>query len=132
MAIEVQVSSVTALVFGEVKEKQIWQGNGDDAKAVGRLVDAEGRPLSGVPAVVTAEPLGMLGVATVLLPDLQAAGLVPGAIVRVEGATTAKLAGGDFSSIRATVTGERVTPIGRWQDWIAQARPAKSGEGRAA
>ena len=28
MAIEVQVSSVTALVFGEVKEKQIWQGNG--------------------------------------------------------------------------------------------------------
>ena len=101
-----------------------------DVRQTGSL--PEGRPLSGVPAVVMAEPLGMLGVATVLLPDVQAAGLVPGAIVRVEGATTAKLAGGDFSSIRATVTGERVTPIGRWQDWIAQARPAKSGEGRAA
>lgn len=132
MAIEVQVSSVTALVFGEVKEKQIWQGSGDDAKAVGRLTDAEGRPVSGVPAIVMAEPLGMLGVATVLLPDLQMTGLEPGAIIRVEGATTAKLAGGDFASIRAVVTGERMTPIGRWQDWIAQARPAKSGEGRAA
>ena len=132
MAIELQVTSVTALVTGEPKEKQIWQGQGDDSKPVGRLTDGEGRPVSGVSAVVMAEPLGMLGDATVLLPDRQAAGLVPGQVIRVEGKTSARLAGGDYSSIRTTVTGERVTPIGRWQDWIAQAGAAKSGDTKAA
>ena len=132
MAIELQVSSVTALVIDEPKERQVYKGKGDKREAAGRLTDAEGRPVSGVSAVVMAEPLGMLGDATVLLPDVQAAGLVPGSIIRIEGATTAKLAGGDYAAIRTTVTGERVTPIGRWQDWIAQGRPAKAGEGRAA
>lgn len=132
MAIELQVSSVTALVTGEPRERQIYRGQGDKRESAGRLTDAEGRPVSGVAAVVMAEPLGLLGEATVLLPDVQAAGLVPGAIIRVEGNTTARLAGGDFATIRTSVTGERVTPIGRWQEWIAQARPAKSGDGRAA
>ena len=50
-------------------------------------MDAEGRPVSGVSAVVIAKPLGMLGDAKVLLPDMQAAGLVPGSIIRVEGTT---------------------------------------------
>ena len=132
MAIELQVSSVSALITGEPRERQIYRGQGDKRESAGRLTDADGRPVSGVTAVVLAEPLGMLGDATVLLPDMQAAGLTPGAIIRVEGNTVARLAGGDFAAIRATVTGERVTPVGRWQDWIAQGRPAKSGEGRAA
>ena len=85
MAIELQVSSVTALVIGEPKERQIYKGKGDKRESAGRLTDAEGRPVSGVSAVVMAEPLGMLGDATVLLPDIQAAGLVPGAIIRIEG-----------------------------------------------
>ena len=134
MAIEVQVSSVIALVTGEAKEKQIWQGQGDNKKSVGRFVDGEGRPVSTVPAVVIADPLGLLGDAKVQLPDMQAAGLVPGAIIRVEGTTlVTRLTGAEFSVIYATVMGgERVTPIGRWQEWIAQARPAKSGDARAA
>ncbi|BAK33755.1 hypothetical protein MLP_07410 [Microlunatus phosphovorus NM-1] len=133
MAIELQVSSVTALVIDGPKERQVYRGKGDKREASGRLTDAEGRPLSGVAAVVMADPLGMLGEATVLLPDVQAAGLVPGSVIRVEGTTTAKLAGGDYASIRTTVTGERVTPIGLWQDWIAaQGRPQKAGDGRAA
>lgn len=132
MAIELQVSSVTALVTGEPKERQIYRGQGDKRESAGRLTDTDGRPVSGVSAVVMAEPLGLLGDATLLLPDVQAVGLVPGAIIRVEGTTTARLAGGDFATIRTSVTGERVTPIGRWQEWIAQARPTKAGDGRAA
>ena len=132
MAIEVQVSSVTALVTGEPRERQVYQGQGDSRRVVGRFTDGDGRPLSSVPAVVVAEPLGMLGDATVLLPDMQAAGLTAGAIIRVEGNTIARLAGGDFAAIRASVTGERITPVGRWQEWIVQGRPAKSGDARAA
>lgn len=128
MAIEVQVTSVTALVTGEPREKQIYQGKGDDRKAVGRASDSEGRPVSTVQAVVLCEPLGLLGDASVLLPDMQAAGLLPGAIVRVEGTTTARLAGAEFAAIRATITGERVTPLGVWAEWIANASrsPGKS------
>ncbi len=69
----------------------------------------------------------------VQLPDLQMTGLVPGAVIRVEGTITARLAGGDYAAIRATVTGERVVPLGHWADWIAQARPAvKAADSRAA
>jgi hypothetical protein len=132
MAIELRVTSVTVLVTGEPREKQIWQGRGDDSKPVGRLTDVEGRPLSAVPAVVLAEPLGMLGDATVLLPDMQVAGLVPGAIVRVEGNTTARISGGEHFAIRASITGERVTPVGQFQELLSQARPVKAGDGRAA
>ena len=134
MAIELQVSSVTALVTSEPRPRQIYEGQGTDRKSKGRVVDAEGRPLSGFTAVVLAEPLGMLADAQVLLPDIQMTGLVVGAVVKVEGATTARLAGGDFSAIRATVTGERVTPLGHWVEWIAAGagRGGKPSETRAA
>lgn len=132
MAIELQVTSVTALVTGEPRERQVYQGQGDARRVVGRFTDADGRPLSAVPAVVVAEPLGMLGDATVLLPDMQAAGLQMGSVVRVEGNTTARLSGGDFAAIRAAITGERVTPVGVFQAWVAQGGPAKVGDGKAA
>ena len=132
MAIELQVTSVTALVTGEPRERQIYQGQGDARRVVGRFTDADGRPLSAVSAVVVAEPLGMLGDATVLLPDMQAAGLAQGAIIRVEGNTVARLSGGDFAAIRASVTGERVTPVGLFQEWVSQGRPVKAGDGKAA
>ena len=132
MAIEVQVSSVTALVVSGPKERQIYEGRGDDKKAKGRATDAEGRPVSVVSAVVLCEPLGMLPDAPVQLPDIQA-GLVPGAVVRIEGSTTARLTGGDYAAIRATMTGERVTPLGQWAEWIATAGPSgKPSESRAA
>ena len=133
MAIELQLSSVVALVTSEPREKQVYDGRGEDRKARGRFTDAEGRPVSMVSAVVMADPVGMLGEAMVQLPDVQMTGLVPGAVIRVEGTITARLAGGDYGSVRATVTGERLTPIGQWADWIAQARPAvKPADSRAA
>jgi hypothetical protein len=132
MAIELRVTSVTALVTGDPRERQVYQGQGVARRVVGRFTDADGRPLSAVPAVVVAEPLGMLGDATVLLPDMQAAGLQMGSVVRVEGNTTARLSGGDFAAIRAAITGERVTPVGVFQAWVAQGGPAKTGDGKAA
>ena len=124
MAIELQLSSVVALVTSEPREKQVYDGRGEDRKVRGRFTDAEGRPVSMVSAVVMADPVGMLGEAMVQLPDVQMTGLVPGAVIRVEGTITARLAGGDYGAVRATITGERLTPIGQWADWIAQARPA--------
>jgi hypothetical protein len=133
MAIELQLSSVVALVTSEPREKQVYDGRGEDRKARGRFTDAEGRPVSMVSAVVMADPVGMLGEAMVQLPDVQMTGLVPGAVIRVEGTITARLAGGDYGAVRATITGERLTPIGQWADWIAQARPAgKLADSRAA
>jgi len=100
----------------------------------GRFLDVAGRPVSTVNAVVNAEPVGLLPDAQVQLPDIQMTGLVPGAVIRIEGATTARLTGGDYAAIRATVTGERVTPLGQWTEWIAAAagRNGKPSETRAA
>jgi hypothetical protein len=132
MAIELQVTSVTALVTGEPREKNVYQGKGDDRKVVGRFTDSDGRPMSTVPAVVVAAPLGLLGDASVVIPDMQAANLALGTVVRVEGITTARLAGGDFAAIRATVTGERITPVGQFQAWVAQGGPVKASDAKAA
>lgn len=134
MAIELQVVSVTALVTSEPRQRQMYDGRGDDRKATGRAVDGAGRPLSSVSAVVMAEPIGLLPDATVQLPDVQMTGLVPGAVVRLDGQLTVRLAGGDYAAIRATVTGERIEPLGRWADWISTAvsGKGKAGEQRAA
>jgi hypothetical protein len=134
MAIELQVMSVTDLVTSEPRERQTYDGRGDDRKVTGRAVDGSGRPLSSVSAVVLAEPIGLLPDATVQLPDSQMTGLVPGAVVRLDGHLTVRLAGGDYAAIRATVTGERIEPLGRWADWISTAvsGKGKAGESRAA
>ncbi len=79
MALELKVSSVTALVTSEPRERQIYEGRGDDRKVKGRFTDAEGRSLSVVNAVVVAEPVGLLPEAQVQLPDIQMTGLEPGA-----------------------------------------------------
>ncbi len=44
MAIELQVTSVTALVTSEPRERQIYDGRGDDRRVKGRFVDGAGRP----------------------------------------------------------------------------------------
>ncbi len=133
MAIELQVSSVTAMVISEPRERQIYDGRGDDRRVKGRFTDAAGRPVSTVNAVVVAEPVGLLPDAQVQLPDIQMTGLIPGAVIRVEGSTTARLTGGDYAAIRAVVTGERVTPLGQWTDWItSQGRASKPAETKAA
>ena len=50
MAIELRLTSVTALVTGEPLERQVYQGKGDARRVVGRFTDADGRPLSAVSA----------------------------------------------------------------------------------
>ena len=66
------------------------------------------------------------------LPDLQMTGLVPGAVIRIEGGTIARLTGGDYAAIRATVTGERQTPPGAWTETIAaQSKAGTPAESRA-
>src|SRR5256885_11783527 len=83
VAFELQVSSVTALVTSEPRERQIYDGRGDDRRVKGRFTDPAGRPVSTVNAVVVAEPVGLLPDAQVQLPDIQMTGLVPGAVIRV-------------------------------------------------
>src|SRR5665809_121808 len=99
MAIELQVSSVTALVTSEPRERQIYDGRGDNRTVKGRFPDEEGRPVSTVNAVVVAEPVGLLPDAQVQLPDLQAKALMPGAVGRGEGSQVARMTGGDFGAI---------------------------------
>ena len=45
-----------------------------------------------------------------------------------------RLTGGDYAAIRATVTGERISPLGQWTEWITSAagRSGKPSETRAA
>ena len=38
--------------------------------------------------------------------------MIPGSVVRLDGTLTARLVGGDYGSIRTTVTAERITPLG--------------------
>ena len=92
MAIELQVTSVTALVTSEPRERQIYDGRGDDRRVKGRFVDGAG---AAHPDPVT---------------------------------------GGDYAASRATVTGERISPLGQWTEWIASAagRTGKPSETRAA
>lgn len=134
MAIELQVASVVALVTSEPRERKTFEGRDENRRETGRLVDGQGRPLSSVTAVLLVEPLGLLPDAQLQLPDLQMTGLRAGAVVRVEGQLTVRLAGADYAAIRTTVTGERIEPLGQWVDWIATALggKGKAGEPRAA
>ena len=133
MAIELRVTSVTALVTGEPRERQVYQGQGDARRVVGRFTDADGRPLSAVSALVIAEPIGVVDNASVLLPDLQLAGMEPGTAIRLEGELDLVLKGKEFSVITAELTAERMTPLGSWVEWVkAGAAGKKPTEARAA
>lgn len=131
MAIELEIQSATALVIGEVREKKIYKGRGDQRVAAGRATDSEGRPVSTVNAVVIAEPLGLLGDAQVSLPDVQMSGLEPGAAIRLEGRLSVRLSGREYGAIGAAVTGERLTPLGSFVEWtLAAANGKKPTEAR--
>ncbi len=112
MAMNVDLKSALALVVSEGRERQSYSGTGDARVVTGRLVDIAGRPLSGCSALVLTNAFGLASDATVLVPDSQAAALVPGSVVRLGGGLHARLVGGDYGSIRTTVTAERVTPLG--------------------
>lgn len=112
MAMNVDLKSALALVVSEGRQRQSYSGIGDARVVTGRLADAAGRPLSGCSALVLTNAFGLASDATVLVPDSQAAALVPGSVVRLDGELHARLVGGDYGSIRTTVTAERVTPLG--------------------
>ena len=79
MAIELQVTSVTALVTSEPRERQIYDGRGRRPQGQGPVSwMRSGRPVSVVNAVVIAEPVGLLPDAQVQLPDIQMTGLRAG------------------------------------------------------
>lgn len=134
MAMQMQVSGAVALVTGEPRERQTYSGSGESRTVAGRATDAAGRPVSGVSAVVVGDSVGLVADATVLLPDAQMTGLMPGAVIRLDGDLSMRLVGGDYGSVRATFTGERLTPLG---DGVAALRAmgekaGKSETGRAA
>ncbi len=112
MAMNVDLKSALALVVSEPRERQTYSGTGDARVVSGRLVDVAGRPLSGCSALVLTDAFGLASDAAVLVPDSQIAALVPGSVVRLDGELHARLVGGDYGSIRTTVTAERVTPLG--------------------
>jgi len=112
MAMNVDLSSALALVVSEPRERQTYSGTGDARVVTGRLVDVAGRPLSGCSALVLTDAFGLASDAAVLVPDSQVAALIPGSVVRLDGELHARLVGGDYGSIRTTVTAERVTPLG--------------------
>jgi hypothetical protein len=108
----VDLKSALALVVSEARERQTYTGTGDARVVSGRLVDVAGRPLSGCSALVLTDAFGLASDAAVLVPDSQIAALIPGSVVRLDGELHARLVGGDYGSIRTTVTAERVTPLG--------------------
>lgn len=112
MAMNVDLKSALALVVSEPRERQTYTGTGDARVVSGRLVDVAGRPLSGCSALVLTDAFGLASDASVLVPDSQIAALVPGSVVRLDGELHARLVGGDYGSIRTSVTAERVTPLG--------------------
>src|SRR4051812_18814156 len=125
MAIELEVQSAVALIIGEVRERKMYKGRGDQREETGRATDSDGRPVSTVNAVVIAEPLGLMPDAQVSLPDVQMTGLEPGAAIRLEGRLTVRLSGRDYGAIGAAVTGERLTPIGNYVEWTLAAANGK-------
>lgn len=112
MAMNVDLKSALALVVSEARERQTYSGTGDARVVTGRLLDVAGRPLSGCSALVLTDAFGLASDAAVLVPDSQVAALIPGSVVRLDGDLHARLVGGDYGSIRTTVTAERVTPLG--------------------
>jgi len=133
MALRMKLQAAIAMVTGEVKEKDLYAGSGDKQQKVGRRTDRDGRPLSAVSALVIAEPIGVVDNASVLLPDLQLAGMEPGTAIRLEGELDLVLKGKEFSVITAELTAERMTPLGSWVEWVkAGAAGKKPPEARAA
>ena len=45
--------------------------------------------------------------------------------IKLEGRLTVRLAGRDFGVIAATVTGERITPVGNYVEWTQAAANGK-------
>lgn len=96
-----------ALITGTASQKFEYR---DGKKSDSRKSDEQGRPVTGVPCLMRLPLLGLTEV-TLQAPDSQAEAMAKGAIVTFPGGTVQAF-GGDFGSIRATVTVEHLTPAG--------------------
>ena len=120
-------AGVVALVLSDPRERSAYTGTGDARQVTGRALDGEGRPLSAFSALLVGESLGLIGDATVQVPDSQVTGLEAGAAVRLDGSASMRFIGGDYGAVRATVTAERLSPLGDGQAaliGLGQRKPA--------
>jgi len=85
---------VVALVLSDPRERQSYVGSGDARTVTGRAIDAEGRPVSSFSALLVGDTFGMIGDATVQVPDSQVTGLEAGSTVRLEGKVSLRMTGG--------------------------------------
>lgn len=105
-------AGVVALVMSEPRERQAYTGSGDARQVTGRAMDAEGRPVSSFSALLVGDAFGMIGDATVQVPDAQVTGLEAGSAVRLEGTVSLRISGADYGAVRSVVTAERLSPLG--------------------
>ncbi len=103
---------VVALVLSDPRERQSYVGSGDARTVTGRAIDAEGRPVSSFSALLVGDTFGMIGDATVQVPDSQVTGLEAGSTVRLEGKVSLRMSGSDYGAVRSVVTAERLSPLG--------------------
>lgn len=103
---------LVALVLSDPRERQSYTGSGDARTVTGRAMDGDGRPLSSFSALVVGDAFGLIGDATVQVPDSQVTGLLAGSTVRLEGSVSLRMSGGDYGAVRSVVTAERLSPLG--------------------
>ena len=119
---QIQIHGMSAIVTSRPTERQEYEGKGEQRKVIGRLRDSEGRALSGASVVVITQEVGMVSDGTIYVPDGVAMKLVEGTVVSVPGTAVLRMMGGDYGSIRGSVTGvSDVSPRGTLVDLLASA-----------
>lgn len=106
MAMSVGIGKTIRLFTTQApRQAQTYEGSGESRRVVGRLTNAAGELLSRVSVVAATPTMGLLGDATLELPDSMAETIHPGDFVEVNGDLSARLVGGDFGAVRATIQG---------------------------
>lgn len=104
---------IRAFITADPRPAQAYEGSGDSRRVVGRLTNTAGEPVSRVSIVAATPALGLLGDATLEVPDTAAEVVRSGDFIEVGGDLSARLVGGDFGTVRATIQGtQSVKPIG--------------------
>lgn len=112
-----------ALITGNASQAHAWI-EGKPKSERPRKSDEQGRPLTQVTALMRLPLLGVLEV-TLAAPDSQAEAMAKGALVTFPGGGVSVF-GGDFGSLRATVTVEHLTPAGDGVAALEQAAQSTS------
>lgn len=97
--------SIRVFATSDPRQAQAYEGSGDSRRVVGRLTNSAGEPLSRVSIVAATPTMGLLGDATLEAPDTVLEAVPSGSFCEVAGDLSARLVGGDFGTVRATVQG---------------------------